>query len=172
MAAINQAPAGLIAMVYGPTGVGKTTVRLKVQQLLAEQSLSQMNTDRAVCIRGGGSRRPRQWNFQLKKSFSPHSAFLNENISAKGQAELHASYTRLSWEHLLGPRSSAVELRHTLKCAVLRRRPAAILVDEAQRLTRIASGRRLANQLKMSSVFGQLHTDSAHLDGTYDLLPL
>src|SRR5260370_31811347 len=49
MSAINEAPAGSIVMVYGPTGVGKTTLRLKVQQLLTDQRLALMNTDHA-CV--------------------------------------------------------------------------------------------------------------------------
>jgi len=45
VAAINEAPPGTIVMVVGPTGVGKTTLRLKIQQLLSEQSERLMETD-------------------------------------------------------------------------------------------------------------------------------
>ena len=45
VAAINEAPAGSIVMVFGPTGVGKTTLRLKIQQVLSEQSEPLMKTD-------------------------------------------------------------------------------------------------------------------------------
>src|SRR5260370_12141712 len=45
VAAINEAPPGSIVMVFGPTGVGKTTLRLKVQQLLSDQSRPFMETD-------------------------------------------------------------------------------------------------------------------------------
>ena len=45
VAGINEAPPGSIMMVFGPTGVGKTTLRLKVQQLLSEQSKPLMETD-------------------------------------------------------------------------------------------------------------------------------
>lgn len=45
VAAINEAPSGSIVMVFGPTGVGKTTLRLKIQQLLSEQSERLMEMD-------------------------------------------------------------------------------------------------------------------------------
>ncbi len=45
IAAINEAPPGSIMMVFGPTGVGKTTLRLKIQQLLCERNEPLMKTD-------------------------------------------------------------------------------------------------------------------------------
>ena len=75
-------------------------------------------------------------------------------------------------QHLLGPRSAAIELRHALESAIIHRRPAAVLVDEAQHLTRIASGKRLADQLEVIKSLSNC-TQTVHiLLGTYDLLPL
>ncbi len=174
MAAINEAPAGSIAMVYGPTGVGKTTLRLKVQQLLAEQSLSQMNTDRGrvpfVAVEAAA---PDNGTFSWRDHYRRTLLALNEPML---EQKVKPNWIHLMHDsrgqHLLGPRSSAVELRHALESAVLHRRPAAILVDEAQHLTRIASGRRLADQLEVIKSLANC-TQTVHiLLGTYDLLPL
>jgi len=159
MAAINEAPPGSIVMVYGPTGVGKTTLRLKVQQLLAEQSLSQMNTDKGrvpfVAVEAAA---PDNGTFSWRDHYRRTLLALNEPML---EQKLMPNWTHLMHDsrgqHLLGPRSSAVELRHALESAVLHRRPAAILVDEAQHLTRIACRPTGSHQ-----ILGQLHTDSPH----------
>ena len=44
-------------------------------------------------------------------------------------------------------RAAAPDLRRAVEYCVRHRRPAAILVDEAQHLKKIASGRRLLDQL-------------------------
>jgi len=174
IAAINEAPAGSIVMVYGPTGVGKTTLRLKVQQLLAEQSLPQMKIDQSrvpfVAVEAAA---PDNGSFSWRDHYRRTLLALNEpmlehKLSPRSIHLMHDS----RGQHLLGPRSSAGELRHALESAVLHRRPAAILVDEAQHLTRIASGRRLADQLEVIKSLANC-TQTVHiLLGTYDLLPL
>ena len=63
------------------------------------------------------------------------------------------------------------ELRQALEQALRHRRPAAVLIDEAQHFTKIASGRRLSDQLdclkSLASLTGCVHV----LIGTYELLP-
>src|SRR5437870_5260933 len=62
-------------------------------------------------------------------------------------------------------------LRLRMEQALRHRRPAAVLIDEAQHVTKMASGRRLADQLdylkSLASVTGCVHV----LIGTYELLP-
>jgi len=63
------------------------------------------------------------------------------------------------------------ELRQALEQALRHRRPAAVLIDEAQHLTKIASGAPSSDQLdclkSLASLTGCVHV----LIGTYELLP-
>jgi hypothetical protein len=173
-AAIDEVFPGSIMMVYGPTGVGKTTLRLKLQQLLAERNLAVMKTDQSyvpfVAVEAAA---PDNGNFSWRDHYRRALLALNEPmLDRKLKPNLvHLMYDSHA-QHLLGPRSAAVELRQALEGAILQRRPAAILVDEAQHLTRIASGRRLADQLEVIKSLANC-TQTAHiLLGTYDLLRL
>src|SRR5439155_26571196 len=44
--AIHKVPANSLILVFGPTGAGKTTLRVKVEQLLAAELLPMLEADR------------------------------------------------------------------------------------------------------------------------------
>src|SRR5437870_7866080 len=46
LAAIQESPPNSVVMVFGPTGVGKTTLLARVEQLLAQSLLSSLQSDR------------------------------------------------------------------------------------------------------------------------------
>ena len=173
-AAVHEAPPGSIMMVYGPTGVGKTTLRLKLQQLLADRTLPLMKADQAcmpfVAVEAAA---PDNGNFSWRDHYRRTLLALNEPMLDQKQKPnlIHLMHDSRA-QHLLGPRSAAVELRHALESAILHRRPAAVLIDEAQHLTRIVSGRRLADQVEVIKSLANC-TQTIHiLLGTYDLLRL
>jgi len=69
-----------------------------------------------------------------------------------------------------GPRAAGFELQYAVEQALCHRRPAAVFVDEAQHLGRIASGRKLSDQLDMVKSIAN-RTQTVHvLLGTYELL--
>jgi energy-coupling factor transporter ATP-binding protein EcfA2 len=174
VAAINEAPAGSIVMVFGPTGVGKTTLRLKVQQLLAEQNRPLMETDPSgvpfVAVEAAA---PDNGNFSWRDHYRRTLIGLSEPMLDR---KIKPNWVHLvqdsHGQQLLGPRAPAGELRHALELAVLNRRPAAVLIDEAQHLTRIASGRKLADQLEVIKSLANCTRTVHVLLGTYDLLAL
>jgi len=174
MAAIDEAPAGSIVMVYGPTGVGKTTLRLKIQQLLTDRNLGLMNADPTcvpfVAVEAAATD---NGSFSWRDHYRRTLLALSEPmLDHKRQPNwIHMIQDSRS-QHLLGPRSAAIELRHALESAIIHRRPAAILVDEAQHLTRIASGKRLADQLEVIKSLANCTRTVHVLLGTYDLLRL
>jgi hypothetical protein len=73
---------------------------------------------------------------------------------------------------LVRPYTPAIELRCALESALLHRRPAAIFIDEAQHLTRMSSGRRVADQLEVIKSLASCTRTTHVLLGTYDLLTL
>jgi AAA domain len=91
---------------------------------------------------------------------------IDHKLGRQGEGSLTASIPRFM------PPSKAVgtEYRYAVEQAVRYRRPVAVMIDEAQHLGKIASGRRLLDQLDVvKSIANQ--TKTVHvLFGTYDLL--
>jgi energy-coupling factor transporter ATP-binding protein EcfA2 len=174
MSAIHEAPRGSMVMVCGPTGVGKTTLRNKVQQLLANKTMHLMKSDPAcipfVAVEAAATD---NGNFSWRDHYRRTLLALSEPmLEHKIQPNWIHMMQDSRAQQILGPPSAAIELRHALESAILHRRPAAILVDEAQHLSRIASGRRLADQLEVIKSLANC-TQTVHiLFGTYDMLSL
>ena len=117
MAAIDEASPGSIVMVYGPTGVGKTTLRLKLQQLFAERNLAVMKADQTyvpfVAVEAAA---PDNGNFSWRDHYRRTLLALNEPmLDRKLKPNLVHLMCDSHAQHLLGPRSAAVELRHALE---------------------------------------------------------
>jgi hypothetical protein len=69
-----------------------------------------------------------------------------------------------------GTQPSSADYQYAVEQALRHRRPAAVLIDEAQHLAKVPSGRRLADQLDVIKSIAS-HTGTVHvLFGTYDLL--
>jgi len=172
VAAINEAPSGTIVMVVGPTGVGKTTLRLKIEQVLSEQSEPFMETDPGrlpfVAVEAAA---PDNGSFNWRDHYRRTLVELSEpmldcKLKPKWIQFAHDSQGK----QFVRPDASAAQLRQVLESAVQHRRPAAILIDEAQHLTRMASGKRLADQLEVIKSLANCTRTVHVLLGTYDLL--
>jgi energy-coupling factor transporter ATP-binding protein EcfA2 len=172
VAAINEAPLGTIVMVFGPTGVGKTTLRLKIQQVLTEQGEPFMKTDTGdlpyVAVEAAA---PDNGNFNWRDHYRRTLVELSEPMldSKLKPKWIHFAHDSQG-QQFVRPDASAAQLRQALESAVQHRRPAAILIDEAQHLTRMASGRRLADQLEVIKSLANCTRTVHVLLGTYELL--
>src|ERR1051326_9209801 len=147
VAAINEAPAGSIVMVFGPTGVGKTTLRLKVQQLLCEQTRTLLETDPSrlpfVAVEAAASDNT---NFRWRDHYYRTLIEFNEPMLDNKVAPHWIRFAQdPRGQPIVRSRAPAIDLRTALESAIRHRRPAAVLIDEAQHLTRMSSGRRVAD---------------------------
>jgi DNA polymerase III delta prime subunit len=181
-----QEPAGFAhVLIYGPSGVGKTTMIRQISRRLNEISLA-VATNPSSYSNGGSA---------------PVPLLLIETRPPDGGAFNRADYYRTALKLLGEPfyerrllvdidteqtiekkgrgRSKATqfndspELRHALEAAMSKRGVRAVILDEAQHLMKIgsgASGGKLLDQLdwikSMTNVTGVLHI----LIGTYELL--
>jgi len=166
LTAIRSAAPGSLILVLGPTGVGKTTLRLKVEQLLVEELLPVLeaqpgripfvSVDTAAALHG---------NFSWKDHFARMLRQLNEPLidsKLDGERNARGQFTP-------APRAG-FELQYAVEQALRHRQPAAVFLDEAQHLSRIASGRKLADQLDVIKSMAN-QTKIVHvLLGTYELL--
>jgi hypothetical protein len=83
---------------------------------------------------------------------------------------LEENVARAARHFMPTPRAVGTEYRYAVEQAIRYRRPVAVMIDEAQHIGKISSGRRLLDQLDVVKSFAN-QTKTVHvLLGTYDLL--
>ena len=184
-------PAGFAhVLVYGPSGVGKSTM---LQQLHRRTA--------ALVPHPAESRAPAaRWSATPSDISSFHPLLMLEAVPPDGMTFNRAAYYRAAltqlgeayykqwslvdinveqtWETKTRSKSQgrvaqfhdSPELRQALEDALIRRGVRAVVIDEAQHLMQVASGAKLLDQLdwikSMTNMTGVVHV----LVGTYDLL--
>ena len=172
-----QEPAGWsLIFVYGPTGVGKTTLRRRVEKHLKESMMEALRQDPGL-VPGGehGSGGPGFQPVQLEGLLSAGSDRARRTAyRPEADVQVRSSFRDVRdtfGRALTDPRVRGIELRLALESALIHRRPAAFFIDEAQHLAKMKSGRKLQDQLDSIKSLASL-TNTVHiLVGTYELLP-
>jgi hypothetical protein len=185
-------PAGFShVLVYGPSGVGKSTMLQQLHRRTAAL-LSSPAESRAPAAR---------WRATSSTiSSAPHPLLMLEAVPPDGMTFNRAAYYRAAltqlgesyykqwslvdinveqtWETKTRSKSKgrvaqfndSPELRQAMEEALIRRGVRAVVIDEAQHLMQVASGTKLLDQLdwikSMTNMTGVVHV----LVGTYDLL--
>lgn len=172
MTAIRSAEPNSLIFVFGPTGVGKTTLRLKTEQLIATEMLSELREHHArIPVVSVEAVAPESGSFNWRDHFKRLLHQLDEPLVDHKLRRLPEGVLPVPSTRFL-PASRAVgsEYRYAVEQAIRYRRPVAVMIDEAQHLGKIPSGRRLLDQLDViKSIANQ--TKTVHvLFGTYDLL--
>lgn len=170
--AVNGAGGESLVFVYGPSGVGKSTLVSKVEQLLREQSVNQMIENRGMIpIAKIEAIPPERGNFEWKGYYRDVLTALQEPL-----IDFKINYSTVNSNNNIPgvefkPWSNKVDLRRALMNALHFRSTIAVIVDEAQHLTKVTSGRKLQDQLdiikSLANTTGTIHI----LVGTYELLP-
>jgi Cdc6-like AAA superfamily ATPase len=179
-AALKQAiqePAGWsLIFVYGPTGVGKTTLRRRVEKHLKESMMEALRQNPGlVPVVSMEAAAPDSSQFSWKDYYRRALLALDEPlINRKLTYNVRSSFHDVRdtfGRAITDPRASGIELRLALESALIHRRPAAFFIDEAQHLAKMKSGRKLQDQLDSIKSLASL-TDTVHiLVGTYEVLP-
>ena len=167
VAAIQNSEPNSLVFVFGPTGVGKTTLRLKAEQILTAELRAELELDRGrLAVVSVEAVAPESGSFSWRDHFRRLLLQMNEPLIEYKQ-DLPAGFLMRSPAR---PKPTTGEYRYGVEQALRFRRPAAVMIDEAQHMAKIASGRRLLDQLDViKSIANQ--TQTVHvLYGTYDLL--
>jgi len=168
-------PAGAsLIFVVGPTGVGKTTLRSRIErQLIADAQADPTTTPGHIPVIGMEIPSPETGNFSWKDYYTRALLAVDEPMLSDKIAYGVRGMHRDSQERLVIERNiTALDLRRVFEKCLLHRHPRAFLVDEAQHFKKMSSGRRLLDQMDHLKSLANL-TSTVHVFfGTYDLIGL
>src|SRR6266567_6584509 len=143
-------PAGAsLIFVFGPTGVGKTTLRQRIErQLIEDSSTDPATTPGHIPVVGMEAASPDSGNFSWKDYYmralmALDEPMLEDKITYDVRGIRRDEQGRLVIERTL----TVPDLRRVLEKCLLHRQPRAFLVDEAQHFKKMTSGRRLLDQM-------------------------
>jgi hypothetical protein len=166
-------PAGLsLVFVYGPTGVGKTTLRLRIEKYLTQSLVAVFPQDPGripvVSIEAVADAGQFSWKDYYRRALvAMEEPLIDRKISYRVRSVFRDGTGRFAF----APHAIGLEMRYALESALLHRRPTAFFIDEAQHLTKMRSGRKLQDQLDSIKSLANLTKTIHVLVGTYELLP-
>jgi AAA domain len=172
--AIREPAGALLIFVFGPTGVGKTTLLSRIEKRLIEQALPrlELNPDCLPVVKLDAIS-PATRHFKWPDFYTrAHLSVQEPLIEAKVDYHQVTPVFNEKRNVYMAPRSGgdAAALRLSWEQVVKHRQPAAILIDEAQHFAKMARGSKLLDQLDHLKSLA-VSTQTVHvLVGTYDLL--
>lgn len=173
IAAISDSPRNSVIFVLGPTGVGKTTLRAKVAGDLAAGLAPELIQDKGrLPVVSVEAVAPDTGNFSWRDHFKRlldkmREPLIDYKLDLKGRPR-GAKESLFRFDP--AARSSGAEYQYAVEHALRYRRPVAVLIDEAQHLAKMSSGRRLLDQLDVIKSIANCTGTPHVLVGTYDLL--
>ena len=171
--AINHPIDVSLLMVYGPSGVGKTTLHKRLYQelMLAAQANPNRNPGHipVASLEVALPENRFNWSDYYRRALKAlHEPLVDDKLEYGVRGIEYNTSGQLSFAYTVG----LANLRQALEQALQHRQPKAFFVDEAQHFNKVSGGRRLLDQMDTLKSLANL-TNTLHvLLGTYDLLDL
>lgn len=172
--AIQQPIGAALVFVFGPTGVGKTTLRLRIeQQLIEDASNTQDYPPGNIPVVSIEAVPPETGNFHWKDYYARALQALDDPfLERKIDYRVRNIHRGGDGQLVVGAHVPTCELRWVVEQTLRFRRPKAFIVDEAQHFKKISSGKSLLDQMDILKSLANV-TETMHiLVGTYELLSL
>lgn len=163
-----------LILVLGPTGVGKTTLRLRIEKQLIEDALPELEKDQGMIpVASMELPAPDSGNFKWRDYYTRALIALHEPLIDHKRDYNLPHMRHDSRGNLVVPRKACTsDLRWALEKCMCYRKLACFIIDESQHFKKMVTGRRLLDQMdtikSLASVTNTLHV----LLGTYELLGL
>jgi GTPase SAR1 family protein len=172
--AVKDPKPGSLVLVYGPAGVGKTTLLEYLEKRIREELSQQLADDREMIpLVKVEARCPENGNFNWKTLYR---SILRNLAEPAIDQKLDMSKWLGMWDYYRQTANNKTtptdKLREVVEQALKRRRPRSVLIDEAQHITILASGRKLNDQQNTVKSIANLTRTTHILFGNYDLLLL
>lgn len=177
---IRYATQGSIILLYGPTGVGKTTLRHGIIKSLLAEAQPQMEQDPGyipvawIDAASTDSRKFDWIDYYTRALIALSEPLVDRKVLYDDRLEygVEGIHRDGKGRLVLQTRITQRKVRHALENALRYRRPVAFFVDEAAHLQKISGGRTLRDQMDTLKSLAEC-TQTIHvMIGTYDLLNL
>jgi hypothetical protein len=168
-------PAGKsLILVTGPTGVGKTTLLERtIKQLIEDAACDPTTTPGHIPAIAVEAASPDTGNFSWKDFFTRALIASDEPMLAdKITYDISGLHRDEQGRLVIQQEVTAPNLRRILEKCFKYRRPRAFFVDEAQHIKKMASGRRVLDQMDTLKSLANMTTTVHVLIGTHELLGL
>ena len=171
---IIREPAGVsLVFVFGPTGVGKSTLCHRLEQKVKEQALPELDQHpgRIPIIRVEAVA-PESGNFNWREFYyraldACHEPLIGQKLDMAVRNQRRTQNGRISQA-----KPNLVELGRAFESCLKHRQPDAFIIDEATHLGKVTSGRRQLDQMDKLKSLSNLTQTLLILVGTYELMHL
>src|SRR6266496_3711503 len=172
--ALREPAGALLVFVFGPTGIGKTTLLTHIEKRLIERALPMLEQDRShlpvVKLEAvAPSARQFRWpDFYNRALISVRETLVEDKVNY----DLLTPRYNAQLQRYVAPRTGVdvAELRLAWEQVLTYRRPSAVLIDEAQHLAKMSRGVKLLDQLDHLKSLAVMSQTVHVLAGTYDLM--
>jgi Cdc6-like AAA superfamily ATPase len=169
--AITESAPNSLIIVSGPTGVGKTTLLTKIRQLLNAKALEEGTPDPALLPAVTVEATPPESRiFSWRSHYKRLLLAMNEPLVDHKRRMNPVDRTAQTMPPFPNDRGVTADYHFAVEQALRYRRPQAVLIDEAQHLFALASGRSLEDQLNVLKSLANRSNTVHVLCGTYELL--
>ena len=169
--AITESAPNSLIIVSGPTGVGKTTLLAKIRQLLSTSALAGEIPDPAwLPVVTVEATPPESNNFSWRSYFKRLLVEMKEPLVDCKRRLDPVDRSAQTMPPFPNDRGVTADYHYAVEQALRYRRPRAVLIDEAQHLFALSSGRRLEDQLNVLKSLANRSNTVHVLFGTYELL--